>query len=159
MISLNEMAGLLQSGTVNINGATVKIRAVTASEQAEVLAAVPRPTPPLTKDPAKGSAAPKIENEKDPAHIAAMEKWYAEFRAACVAIACSMMLGEGEKGAKIPAGPVGGVERKGWIQTAAAEVAGRLPLGMIERLYRAQVRVGNGQPAEEETGTDPTTAG
>lgn len=158
MISLNEMAGLLQSGTVKINGATVKIRAVTASEQAEVLAAVPRPTPPLTKDPAKGSAAPKIENDKDPAHVAAMEKWYAEFRAACVAIACGMTIDGDGSGVTLPdSGP----NRAAWIKRAAAEVAGRLPLGMIERLYRAQVRVGKGEPAEPESAgaADPSLPG
>lgn len=51
------------------------VRALWARETDLIDEAFPRPTPPLVKDPDKGSLAPKIPDESSPAHQRALRVW------------------------------------------------------------------------------------
>lgn len=71
-----------------LRGVTVQVRALPAAESAWARARFVRPLPPFTKDPARGSDAPMIENERDSAYIALQEEWWMRVKSLCVALAC-----------------------------------------------------------------------
>lgn len=75
MASLRELAESLGRGEINLRGKPVGIRALKGSESATLSRLYPRPIAPLMADPARGTLAPKILNELDPAHMAAVDQW------------------------------------------------------------------------------------
>ena len=156
MINLNELAESIETGAISVGGRSVEVRALTATEHALLLVAMPKPRPPMVKDPARGSAAPRIPGDDDPKYLLELESWYALLRAATVGVACRVQLDDQ---------PWPLTLEKVFIVTLAGSLLDRLPLPMIERLYRAQQRLARGQTAEEEHSPagaedeNPTTPG
>lgn len=68
-------------------GVKVRPRPLTLRETAAVREAIPRPLPPMVKDPAKGAAALKIPDENDPAYRRACADHYYAMLVAEAAIA------------------------------------------------------------------------
>lgn len=152
MINLSELAASIEVGVVEVGNRPVQVRALTAAQHTAVLAAIPKPQPPLGKDPNKGSAAPKIPNENDPAYLSELEAWYTKFRAAVVAVSCRMDVDGGDWIEQM---------NTAHIELMADKVVKALSLPMIERLYRAQQNIARGLPAEPagETAADPSSPG
>jgi hypothetical protein len=93
MSSLAEIGGELSAGVEIVRGAEVALRALSDRETQAVRRAFPRPQAPLVKDPARGSAAPMVRDEKDPAHLDALEEWNWRIGCAEVAVACGWVDG------------------------------------------------------------------
>jgi len=130
MLSLNDLAESIATGTVRVGERIVTVRALSAVEHAAILAALPRPVAPLKKDPNKGSGAPRVPDEQDPEYLAKVEAWFATFRAAVVVLACGIDVGLPEAVA---------------MQTQAEKLLDRLPMPVVHRLYEAQRELAAGR--------------
>lgn len=96
-VSLSEFAQSLSTGTLTVRGLTLKIRALKDSESAKLMALFPRPAPPLAPDPNRGSLAPHIPNENDPAYLVKATEWYDLMRRLQIVVSCGFGDGEGER--------------------------------------------------------------
>lgn len=106
---------------VTIRGVTVRPRPLTLREAAAVRESFPRPIPPLVKDPAKGSLAPKIPDEQDPEYRRACQANYYAVLVAEAAIAVGWTTG----GAGFKA-DAAREDRDAWLRAASTEIAGVL---------------------------------
>lgn len=87
-VSLKAFAESLSKGSVTVRGQPLPIRALKDSETGRLLSLFPRPIAPLGPDLTRGSLAPPVPNENDPAHRVACEVWYELYRRVQIAIAC-----------------------------------------------------------------------
>lgn len=75
MMTLEELAGSLQTGTVSVRGKPVEIRALSDAETTRLRKLFPPPAAPLVKDPGAGSLAAKVEDLQNPGYKTAMVEW------------------------------------------------------------------------------------
>lgn len=78
------------SATVLIRGVPVVVRAISYSTLKLIARAYPAPTPPLMKDPAKGSLAPLVPNFEDPEYRKELGRWSGE--TGIIELACAINL-------------------------------------------------------------------
>lgn len=147
-LTLASFAGRLASVTITApDGTAVVTRALTIGEEKAVVDAVPAPTPPLSKDPTKGSAAPRIPNEQDPDFVRAFDEWIDRVSV------MKLLVGMGYKpeggGAWDRAAPV--EQRRAWLEAAHDEVTNAVDKGWLRSAVRAHAGLSLAR-AMEETG-------
>jgi hypothetical protein len=100
------------------DGGTVEAVELSGADDAAIREAMPPPQPPLVKDPNRGSAAPLVPNENDPAFRAAFDGWYG--RRAVVRLAAATGWEPDGLGKWNPDAPV--EARRAWCEKTHAEV-------------------------------------
>lgn len=75
MLSITALAQSIGSESIVIRGEPVKVKALSVAERDRIMALFPEPEPPLMKDPAKGSAAPRQPDRENPAYRAELYAW------------------------------------------------------------------------------------
>lgn len=88
-LSLAKICATLGTKEITLpGGRKVTVRALRASELDAIADAIPRPAPPLGKNPLQGSDAPPIPRDDDANYQKRSRRWYSDLRTAeaCVAI-------------------------------------------------------------------------
>ena len=76
MQSMAEFVSSIETEPISVRGRQMMVRALSARETSRLSRLFPRPMAPLGPDPTKGSLAPPVPNENDPAHRSAFEEWF-----------------------------------------------------------------------------------
>lgn len=91
MFELEDLAAA-STGTVTLRGKARQVRSLNDLEEQWIAAAFEAPRAPLIPDPTKGSLAPAIRDEQDPAYRDATREWNKNTRAALAAVALDLKL-------------------------------------------------------------------
>jgi hypothetical protein len=120
---------------VKIREVDVRVRQVSYNESRAIARAFPRPFPPLIKDPAKGSAAPKIPDTADPEYRLAVEHWSERIELAELGVA--MQLGVGPASDPIRFDPKDPEAIRSWATLAVQKLGDEYTVDEINRLRDA----------------------
>lgn len=124
----------LRTATLRLNdGREVAAAELSGADESAIREAMPPPRPPLIQDPKKGSAAPKISNDEDPAYLAAFDAWYG--RRSVVRLAAAV--GWEPEGHGRWDRHASAEVRRAWCEQAYTEVTACLGEAEIVRLCRA----------------------
>lgn len=121
MFELEDLAAA-GTGSITLRGKAREVHALNDLEEQWIAAAFIAPRAPLIPDPTKGSLAPAMRDEQDPAYRDAAREWNKNTRAALAAVALDLNL-PGAGGAwRTQARHAAPEQRRAWLIAAAAKM-------------------------------------
>lgn len=156
-LKLSDFANRLSTASITLpSGKAHDLRALTVAEERAVERHLPRPTPPMKKDPNKGSLS-QIPDETNPAYQAEFDAWYERVSVMRLAVALGYR----------PNGQTGFREtpeshQQRWLNLAHDELVAEVSMAWLRDAVKALQGLSLGRALEEagpgNSGTSPASS-